>query len=217
MERFVTCLQPRPSQGVPLGTGFFFPLRTALKDPPKGSPTANHQPQPTANRHQSPTTNRHPPCRCPARYKYDNYMFMDSRGKFGKAIGIRALLEKGHQYVLYMDFDAIFEPRLFVGHHPLEPLVVSQKSVILLGEMALCSCHFFVKNSEFGRAFVEGWSERCGRDLYCTRTSRNKTRISDQIAYDLLLYESVRARLPVPLSPFPRHVGLASEGGGRGQ
>ena len=51
---------------------FFFLLRTALKDRPKGPPTANHQPPtanrqppstncqplPTATNHQSPTTNR---------------------------------------------------------------------------------------------------------------------------------------------------------------
>ena len=39
----------------------FFLLRTALRDRPKGPPTANHQPPPTANRHQPPTANRHQP------------------------------------------------------------------------------------------------------------------------------------------------------------
>ena len=43
---------PRPNAVTP----------TALKDHPKGPPTANRQPPPTANRHQTPTsTNRHPP------------------------------------------------------------------------------------------------------------------------------------------------------------
>ena len=40
---------------------FFFLLRTALKDRPKGPPTANRQLPSTANRHQPPTTNRHQP------------------------------------------------------------------------------------------------------------------------------------------------------------
>ena len=40
---------------------FFFVLRTALKDSPKGPPTANRQLPSTANRHQPPTTNRHQP------------------------------------------------------------------------------------------------------------------------------------------------------------
>ena len=39
----------------------FFLLRTALKDHPKGPPTANRQLPSTANRHQPPTTNRQPP------------------------------------------------------------------------------------------------------------------------------------------------------------
>ena len=39
----------------------FFLLRTALKDRPKGPPTANCQLPSTANRHQLPTTNRHQP------------------------------------------------------------------------------------------------------------------------------------------------------------
>ena len=61
------------AQGGPLRTSFFL-LRTALKDRPKGPPTAKpptatnrqspttnrHQP-PTANRHQPPTANRHQP------------------------------------------------------------------------------------------------------------------------------------------------------------
>ena len=41
--------------------GFFFLLRTALKERPKGPPTANRQLPSTANRHQRPTTNRHQP------------------------------------------------------------------------------------------------------------------------------------------------------------
>ena len=98
---------------------------------------------------------------------------------------------KGYEYVLYLDFDAIFEPRVFVGHHPLEPLVVSQKSVILLAEMALCSCHFFVKNSAFGRGFVQSWVDRCSQPNYCTRGRVNHTRPSDQIAYDILLFEKI--------------------------
>ena len=40
---------------------FFFLLRTALKERPKGPPTANRQLPSTANRHQPPTTNRHQP------------------------------------------------------------------------------------------------------------------------------------------------------------
>ena len=40
---------------------FFFLLRTALKDRPKGPPTANRQLPSTTNRHQPPTTNRQPP------------------------------------------------------------------------------------------------------------------------------------------------------------
>ena len=40
---------------------FFFLLTTALKDSPKGPPTANRQLPSTANRHQPPTTNRHQP------------------------------------------------------------------------------------------------------------------------------------------------------------
>ena len=40
---------------------YFFLLRTALKDRPKGPPTANRQLPSTANRHQPPTTNRHQP------------------------------------------------------------------------------------------------------------------------------------------------------------
>ena len=43
------------------GPDFFFLLRTALKDRPKGPPTANRQLPSTANRHQPPTTNRHQP------------------------------------------------------------------------------------------------------------------------------------------------------------
>ena len=40
---------------------FTFLLRTALKDRPKGPPTANRQLPSTANRHQPPTTHRHQP------------------------------------------------------------------------------------------------------------------------------------------------------------
>ena len=40
---------------------FLFLLRTALKDRPKGLPTANRQLPSTANRHRPPTTNRHQP------------------------------------------------------------------------------------------------------------------------------------------------------------
>ena len=40
---------------------FFFLLRTALKDRPKGPSTANRQLPSTANRHQPPTTNCHQP------------------------------------------------------------------------------------------------------------------------------------------------------------
>ena len=40
---------------------FFFLLRTALQDRPKGPPTANRQLPSTANRHQPPTTNRQQP------------------------------------------------------------------------------------------------------------------------------------------------------------
>ena len=43
------------------GQIFFFLLRTALKDRPKGPPTANRQLPSTANRHQPSTTNRHQP------------------------------------------------------------------------------------------------------------------------------------------------------------
>ena len=43
------------------GPDFFFLLRTAPKDRPKGPPTANRQLPSTANRHQPPTTNRHQP------------------------------------------------------------------------------------------------------------------------------------------------------------
>ena len=50
--------QLRP--GGPLGTRFFL-LRTALKDRPKGPPTAHHQPPPTANRHQPLTATNHQP------------------------------------------------------------------------------------------------------------------------------------------------------------
>ena len=50
------------TQGGPLGPRFFFLLRTALKDRPKGPSTANHQPPPTANCRQPPAaTNRQPP------------------------------------------------------------------------------------------------------------------------------------------------------------
>ena len=38
----------------------FLLLRTALKERPKGPPTANRQLPPTANRHQPPTANRQP-------------------------------------------------------------------------------------------------------------------------------------------------------------
>ena len=40
--------------------GPFFLLRTALKDRPRGPPTANRQLPPTASRHQPPTANRQP-------------------------------------------------------------------------------------------------------------------------------------------------------------
>ena len=40
---------------------FFFLLRTALKDRPKGPPTANHQTPPTANRQPPTTANCHQP------------------------------------------------------------------------------------------------------------------------------------------------------------
>ena len=48
-------------QGRSLRNQIFFLLRTALKDRPKGPPTANRQLPSTANRHQPPTTNRHQP------------------------------------------------------------------------------------------------------------------------------------------------------------
>ena len=51
-----------PSPGGSLRDEIFFCLlRTALKDRPKGPPTANRQLPSTANRHQPPTTNRHQP------------------------------------------------------------------------------------------------------------------------------------------------------------
>ena len=43
------------------GPDFFFVLRTALKDRPKGPPTANRQLPPTANRRQPPPTANHQP------------------------------------------------------------------------------------------------------------------------------------------------------------
>ena len=46
------------SSGRSLRDQIFFSLRTALKDRPKGPPTANRQPPPTANRDQPPTVNR---------------------------------------------------------------------------------------------------------------------------------------------------------------
>ena len=49
------------ARGVLKGRDFFFLLRTALKDRPKGPPTANRQLPSTPNRHQPPTTNRHQP------------------------------------------------------------------------------------------------------------------------------------------------------------
>ena len=52
----------RLSSGVSLRDEiFFFLLRTALKDRPKGPPTANRQLPSTANRHQPPTTKCHQP------------------------------------------------------------------------------------------------------------------------------------------------------------
>ena len=39
----------------------FFLLRTALRDRPKGPPTANHQPPATTNRQPPPTASRQPP------------------------------------------------------------------------------------------------------------------------------------------------------------
>ena len=55
-------------QGGPLGPRFFFLLRTALKDRPKGPPTANYQPPPNADQPPAanhcqppPTTNHQPP------------------------------------------------------------------------------------------------------------------------------------------------------------
>ena len=49
---------PHLSRAVLKGPDFFFLLRTALKDHPKGPPTANRQLPSTANCHQPPTTNR---------------------------------------------------------------------------------------------------------------------------------------------------------------
>ena len=49
-----------PPQGGPLGTSFFFWLSTALKDRPKGPPTANRDQPPTANRQRRPTASRQP-------------------------------------------------------------------------------------------------------------------------------------------------------------
>ena len=53
--------EPDSESGRSQGTRFFFLLRTALKDRPKGPPTANRQLPSTANRHQPSTTNRHQP------------------------------------------------------------------------------------------------------------------------------------------------------------
>ena len=53
---------PLPPRGGPLGTWFFFWPRTALKDRPKGPPTANRQPPPAAtNRQRRPTANHYQP------------------------------------------------------------------------------------------------------------------------------------------------------------
>ena len=59
-------LSCNPTQSISTGGSlrdeiFFFLLRTALKDRPKGPPTANRQLPTTANCHQPPTTNRHQP------------------------------------------------------------------------------------------------------------------------------------------------------------
>ena len=54
-------MTPLQRRGVPKERDFFFLLRTALKDSPKGPPTAYRQLPSTANRHQPPTTNRHQP------------------------------------------------------------------------------------------------------------------------------------------------------------
>ena len=56
------CPCPPPSSGRSLRDQFFFLLRTALKDRPKGPPTANcHQPPTATNRQPPTTTNRQPP------------------------------------------------------------------------------------------------------------------------------------------------------------
>ena len=71
-DRNVVCTPPEktPAAGESFRNWIFFLLRTALRDRPKGPPTANHQPPPTANQRQPPaptkcqpptTANRHQP------------------------------------------------------------------------------------------------------------------------------------------------------------
>ena len=63
----------------------FFLLRTALKDRPKGPPTANRQLPSTANRHQPPTSNRqqrtanHPPPATNRRQPPDSHHYQPPR------------------------------------------------------------------------------------------------------------------------------------------
>ena len=89
-------------------------------------------------------------------------------------------------YVLYLDLDAIFEPRVFLDDHPLDVFTRSGKSLILLGEMALCSCHFLLKRSPWSRWFLREWQARCAIPTYCTQG-----RGQDQVAYAILIYETI--------------------------
>ena len=126
-------------------------------------------------------------------YRYDHYLYLSKSGKgyTSRAYGMLQIFALSHEYALYMDFDAVFEPRVFVADHPLDVFTRSNKSLVLMAEMALCSCHFFLKNDHWGRCFAQDWIRRCATKGYCSR-DKGKT-IEDQIAYDLLIYEELVA------------------------
>ena len=118
-------------------------------------------------------------------YRYDRYLYIDQKGSVSKPTGLLAVLSLGHEWILFLDMDAIFEPRVFVQPHPLEPFVESPKSLLLLGEHMLSSGIFFLKNSEWGRWFAKEWETRCATPRWCNRAHT----IDPTLQFGLAIYE----------------------------
>ena len=122
------------------------------------------------------------------RYAYAHYVYICNCQKgwrASKVDGLWNVFAQGHAYALYLDFDAFFEPRLFVQQLPLEPLLAPSKSLFLMAEPELCAGVFAARNSDWTAGFFRAWKAKCAAGQWCDFGKQ------DQLAYEYLIHEEV--------------------------